>query len=303
MDLKDINAEKIKELIQDKKVRAAVAVGSLVLMVLIWTVVWLTSGPSNNQDKNTVRPAVTVLPEKLNFEIEQPNKFVENMALFKSMDIFKPFGGPESSFSTTTTGSFDDTTGYSTESGGQDKVPWSGTPVATSKPKPPINKTPKITSDPNLTAAVGSPYTYDVNADGDLITFSLTKSPSGMTVDSKTGVIGWTPISSQKGDNSVTVRATDSKGAYVEQAFTVTVSGSNPKTTIYLKSIFESGGKYWARISINGGSYQNFSEGNTLAQYFNLVDVDNASQSVVFLYGDEREVLEVGKTLSKEIND
>lgn len=53
---------------------------------------------------------------------------------------------------------------------------------------------PTIKSEPVLTAAVGQEYTYDVQASGMTpITYSLDVSPSGMTINSSTGMIHWTP--------------------------------------------------------------------------------------------------------------
>jgi YbbR domain-containing protein len=77
---------------------------------------------------------------------------------------------------------------------------------------PPTNQSPTITSTPITIATVDVLYTYDVNAtgpDGDTLTYSLTTSPTGMTIDSTTGVISWTPNSGQIGDHNVTVKVSD----------------------------------------------------------------------------------------------
>ncbi len=53
-------------------------------------------------------------------------------------------------------------------------------------------------------------YTYDVEAtdgDGDILTYSLTSNPGGMTIDSATGVITWTPTTF--GDYNVGLEASD----------------------------------------------------------------------------------------------
>lgn len=89
------------------------------------------------------------------------------------------------------------------------------------------NAPPAITSTPVTTATVGVPYSYDVNAfdpdAGDTLTFSLTASPAGMTINAATGLIQWTPQANQAGSNPVTVRVTDSGGLFATQSFTVTV--------------------------------------------------------------------------------
>jgi hypothetical protein len=70
---------------------------------------------------------------------------------------------------------------------------------------------------------VGAPFTYDVEATGDPApTFSLTSSPAGMTIDSVTGVISWTPAPSQEGGRGVTVQATNSAGS-ADLSFSVRV--------------------------------------------------------------------------------
>jgi len=71
-----------------------------------------------------------------------------------------------------------------------------------------------ITSTPVTTATAGKLYTYDVDATGiPASTYSLTTSPSGMTINSTTGVISWIPdANTQLGSNSVTVQATNGIG-------------------------------------------------------------------------------------------
>ncbi len=69
-----------------------------------------------------------------------------------------------------------------------------------------------------VTATATDPGTEDVLA------FSLVTSPDGMTIDSASGQIDWTPDFNQAGDNPVTVRVTDSDGAANDTSFTVTVT-------------------------------------------------------------------------------
>lgn len=83
-----------------------------------------------------------------------------------------------------------------------------------------------ITSTPITTATVGVLYTYDVNAtdpNEDILTYSLITKPSGMTINSITGLIGWTPTSIQIGSNLVTVNVSD-EALDVIQSFTIVVS-------------------------------------------------------------------------------
>ncbi len=97
------------------------------------------------------------------------------------------------------------------------------------------NNPPTIDSTPSFSATEGSPYSYDVNAsdpDGDTLTYSLTTAPTGMTIDSASGVISWTPTTAQVGTQSVAVQVDDGNGAYVTQSFSVAVSAlpNNPPT-------------------------------------------------------------------------
>jgi hypothetical protein len=71
---------------------------------------------------------------------------------------------------------------------------------------------------------MGELYTYDVEAtdgDGDTLTYSLTSNPGGMTIDSATGVITWTPT--MFGNYNVGLKVSD---GYLSdtQSFTIGVS-------------------------------------------------------------------------------
>jgi len=94
-----------------------------------------------------------------------------------------------------------------------------GTPITTNHP-------PVITSTPVIEAMAGVLYTYDVEAndeDGDTLTYALTESPDGMTIDSGTGLIEWTPTQDQVGTHAVTVEVDDGNGGTDSQSFTITV--------------------------------------------------------------------------------
>lgn len=90
------------------------------------------------------------------------------------------------------------------------------------------NHPPAITSTPVIVATVGQPYSYAVGATdpdaGDVLTFSLPTAPTGMTIDTATGLIQWTPTAAQVGDSNVTARVQDSGGLFATQSFTVTVT-------------------------------------------------------------------------------
>ena len=94
-----------------------------------------------------------------------------------------------------------------------------------------VNNSPTITSTPVTTGTEGVAYSYDVQADdpdGDTLTYSLTTSPTGMTIDAATGLISWTPTNSQIGVHSVVVQVVDGRGGADTQAFTITVEATGP---------------------------------------------------------------------------
>ncbi len=83
---------------------------------------------------------------------------------------------------------------------------------------------PAINSTPLTTITVGQEYNYNVNAIAiPFPTYSLTTSPTGMTIDSQSGLISWTPTLGQEGPNAVTVRANNANGNS-DQSFTVNVA-------------------------------------------------------------------------------
>lgn len=86
-----------------------------------------------------------------------------------------------------------------------------------------FNSSPVIESTPITTAKEGVAYTYDVDAtdpNGDTLTYSLTTSPTGMTINSATGVISWTPTIADSYE--VTVEVSDGSKSDT-QSFTITV--------------------------------------------------------------------------------
>lgn len=91
------------------------------------------------------------------------------------------------------------------------------------------NRPPSITSSPVTTATTGLGYSYRVEATdpdaGDALTYSLTTSPSGMTIDAASGVIAWSPASA--GTVDVAVQVTDTKGSTATQTFSIAVVRAN----------------------------------------------------------------------------
>jgi hypothetical protein len=88
---------------------------------------------------------------------------------------------------------------------------------------------PMITSTPVAAAVRGSPYTYDVQATGTPApTYSLVVFPAGMTVDTASGVITWTPMT--VGTFNVTVRASNGVMPNGDQSFMIAVTADMAPT-------------------------------------------------------------------------
>ncbi|HAB52241.1 MAG TPA: hypothetical protein DCE80_08750, partial [Ignavibacteriales bacterium] len=87
------------------------------------------------------------------------------------------------------------------------------------------NTAPVITSTAVTSGSVGQLYSYDVNASGNPApTYSLTIFPSGMTINSTSGLIQWTPSST--GNFDVTVVASNGISPDAAQSFTINVQSS-----------------------------------------------------------------------------
>ena len=102
-----------------------------------------------------------------------------------------------------------------------------------------FNIPPVIESDPVTTAKEGAVYAYDVEAtdpNEDILTYSLTVSPTGMTINSITGAITWTPTESQIGENEVVVEVSDGSKS-TTQSFTITVDVTLLTSIVVLPSI------------------------------------------------------------------
>ena len=91
------------------------------------------------------------------------------------------------------------------------------------------NHAPQITTTPLLTLQEGQSYLYDVDAidqDGDVLGYTLSNNPNGMSISLLTGEIIWQPeIPVQLGKHSVAVRVQDTNGAYTTQNYIVDVIG------------------------------------------------------------------------------
>jgi fibro-slime domain-containing protein/RHS repeat-associated protein len=102
---------------------------------------------------------------------------------------------------------------------------------------PQTNRAPTITSTPRNSIALGLTYYYQVVAtdlDGDHLTYVLDTPLTGVTLDVATGLMSWTPTSSQLGAHPLQIHVSDGRGGSAPQSvpITVTTAGSNGAPTI-----------------------------------------------------------------------
>ncbi|MFZ5722855.1 MAG: putative Ig domain-containing protein [Pseudomonadota bacterium] len=102
----------------------------------------------------------------------------------------------------------------------------------------PVNDAPVITSGAPPTGAVeGSPYSFDINAtdadNGAVLTYSLNAAAlsAGMTINSSSGLISWTPDNSDPASLSVVVTVSDGSLSDTE-SWTISVTATNDPPTI-----------------------------------------------------------------------
>jgi ketosteroid isomerase-like protein len=111
------------------------------------------------------------------------------------------------------------------------------------------NTAPAIVSSAVSSASVGQLYTYDVNATGSPTpTYSLTASPQGMSINSTTGLISWTPLTA--GSFNVSVKAVNGIAPDASQAFTINVA-EVPQCPSGLLS-------YWKLDETSGSTYADY---------------------------------------------
>lgn len=101
------------------------------------------------------------------------------------------------------------------------------------QPSSPLNTAPVIFSAPIRFAKANTPYSYRViavDSEHDTVKFSLTKAPTGMSINPATGELSWVPTSDQGGGHSVEISVTDDQASDV-QIYTVTVETSKVVTS------------------------------------------------------------------------
>jgi len=92
-----------------------------------------------------------------------------------------------------------------------------------------VNAAPEIKSAPILRGTAGQAYAYvvvveDAYPANDAHAFILLAAPEGMTIDSATGLVAWTPTDGQVGTHAVAVQVRDGNGGTTLQKFSVVVA-------------------------------------------------------------------------------
>lgn len=86
---------------------------------------------------------------------------------------------------------------------------------------------PRLFGTPSALATVGNLYLYQPSATDldslDVLTFSLSTSPAGMTIDPSAGTVTWTPDAMQLGLQAIVLEVDDGNGATTTQSWSVEV--------------------------------------------------------------------------------
>ena len=97
-----------------------------------------------------------------------------------------------------------------------------------------VNQPPVILSDPLTGATVGRAYVYPVRAvdpENDRLGFALTEAPAGVVIDPDTGIVQFTAVAGQEGNQAVSIAVTDELGDVATQSYTLVVgvaAGNRP---------------------------------------------------------------------------
>ncbi len=185
----------------------------------------------------------------------------------------------------------------------------------------------QVVTSPSVEIYIGQTYTYDTDATGSPVpTFSLINTPpTGMSIDSVTGVITWSPIIA--GDYGVTVRASNAYDLD-DQSFTLTVLSDttppiitlvgDPTVTIEVGSVYVDAGAnatdnidgdLTGQVSVSGSvdtmivgdytlSYNVMdTAGNpaaTVTRTVRVVPLPDTTPPIITLVGDPTVTIEVG---------
>ncbi len=159
---------------------------------------------------------------------------------------------------------------------------------------------PQFTSVAPTSATINNQYTYQVQASSIAtpLSYSLVASPANMSV-SATGLVAWTPGSSQFAPQAVDLRVTDQAGQTSDQTFTINVDSAAPNATggtsdmnVYGTplSIPLSAGPYAGIGSYDGSAAANAGSPNlSLGSQVNIIDGTAASSTTLSMAWRTRE--------------
>ena len=87
------------------------------------------------------------------------------------------------------------------------------------------NTAPQFTSDPITSVTLGDTYRYDADATDpdDEVTYDVIGAPTGLTINRTTGLVLWSPTSSDIGDHPLTIEAADERGTSSQQDYILSV--------------------------------------------------------------------------------
>ena len=109
---------------------------------------------------------------------------------------------------------------------------------------------------PNVAPAVeGQVFSYDADAldpEAGAVTYSLQAAPSGMSINSSTGMVQWTPQPTQLGFNTVTIRATDPLGLSSQQTLTIFVQSASIPRLLSVTPGFAQPGQQNLTVALTG---------------------------------------------------
>jgi MYXO-CTERM domain-containing protein len=109
------------------------------------------------------------------------------------------------------------------------------------------NVAPMFTSSPLLVAVPDREYSYTavaIDPDGQPLTYSLFTAPDGMTIDSASGLLVWTPTEDDAGANAVSVGVTDGVSTST-QIFSVNVEVEGDGGGCGCSTTGDTGGAGW----------------------------------------------------------
>ena len=132
------------------------------------------------------------------------------------------------------------------------------------------NPAPKLISQiPNQTLTVGQSYEFDISSyfsDDGPLTFAASGLPTGLSINSNTGLISGIAPKSAQGNYSITVTAEDTDSQTVSDTFTMTVVVENSPPQI--SNIPDQVGAVGEFFSFDASQYANDPDGDDLIYSF-----------------------------------